>query len=564
MYVENIKKTVLRILLALGIVLGLGECPSICAQDSLSIDSTQVTEAIDSLSQSTETESTNVPTVHDSQSKESKDQWGHWGIHTLSIMLIGVLLALLLKQTKLAKQVSKAAEENKHAIQNKTQQQLIEQEFHLQNTIEESKARKETAERIQAELTAIKEERDEVKEKLEETIRQKVQGEEEIVEAKGKIEEVNQKLLEAETEIQELAPPVALFEQAKDGFQQSLASLAEEGMENDLMRIPEEKGQFNVWKEYLVQLTQDFENMVIHGMTKVLDDPKYFLTRDRKQLVFPFDKKERLKNEKLAEQLTNVFTQKTEIETIPNVNVRRTGIDEYRLEEENVPDALRNEIKHSVDGIRIGLRSLVNGRIKLLSLLSNTLEKSQGLQEYPKELSSSVLFEILWNEDLSHHEKQEQLTAKLKTEGDEIVQYNYKLANALSDMASWMEKKYFKLVQETLLKTINDLYRNRTALQKEREGKSQKDAAWLDVWQGIYPQLIQTLERYLKDRLHIQRIDTKVGDHYNPDVHRAVMETVKDPALEDGQIQHIEGYGYQYDHNKRIIVKEVDVIVVKN
>lgn len=350
---------------------------------------------------------------------------------------------------------------------------------------------------------------------------------------------------------------------------------SEEG-ETDFKVIHQAQSDFSRWKNYLIELHNSFENLHF-DLTEVVENDIYSIRKEDYVMCLPINMKNRKENfnalNKFSKVISNRLTKPDlmnnlhdSILSLQGVNVRKGGELDYFLINEDLPEDLLLFQKKLLNTLLLIFKNfLKTGRVTA-NLVAYALEAEVYVYEQLDYFKPDTLIEAIIS-------KKDTLIEQVLGQADNFLNSNYQAARKAEEIADELRKRYFLLLNKTLIKVYNELRDAKKYYEHFMETISHDSESIERIknWGGIYTQLKNIILEYLKDRLDIAKIPCKRGDEYNDQMHKPIAQSEPDEYLENNQVKRVVNEGFNWRPKEMLangsgymIVKPVDIIAVNN
>lgn len=338
----------------------------------------------------------------------------------------------------------------------------------------------------------------------------------------------------------------------------------------DKNRLDVARKRYFHWQSYVQKLLETYENDLLFEFTEILEKKRFHIVELKKMMIFPLTQNES-ENEKRVKGWVQNLSEEIEYLDIPKFSEALTGLNEvfvrrgtdgdYQLQESSLcvgmTPELRIFLKNFLNTLLIIYRQLRGKNFKeVFALFCGFLESDKKLHSPLQIPDIKKVMVKIFSEDPS-------LPLPLNPEHlDDLTKANYHQAQEVTDLADAIHKKYFEYLDKNLLRSLNNLKQTRANYFQTIGECFSEFQSELVSWGEIFESLINLLNQYLEEHLHIQVIPCKRGDPYDPDRNMPNGPVEMDDELGPHLIKSVDEDGYQYVHQaSTFIVKPTRVTV---
>jgi molecular chaperone GrpE (heat shock protein) len=335
--------------------------------------------------------------------------------------------------------------------------------------------------------------------------------------------------------------------------------------EKSIQTVADCRNKFNQLKSFLTHLAKTVDDDLIYEIIELLETID--VDKDDRLLTFPLDIKNHEQN---LTQLKQMAKDVSRIESIENfndllcihlVNVRNGSDLDYRMNDQAMDSDsnLKAFMKHQLNTLLLIIKQLDNKfKLSLNRMLIQTLELDHQLSIPLKTINTDSLVALWFDPATKDSDKKIQ---SVLSQADDIIRSNFSTASKLSEKVNQFEKRYFAFLNSHLIKPLLELF----SLHKSLKKRNVKNDLVVSKWVPMIESMIKIYMKYMKNVLSIEKISTKRGDIFDPDIHIPVSEGEPDSALDDNQIKSLISNGFIFKQKKQLVViRPAEVVVVKN
>ena len=375
---------------------------------------------------------------------------------------------------------------------------------------------------------------------------------------KFKIDENNQKTHKDQKKPEAID---SIYKQALEHFNK------QDGMK-DIETIKQVRSEYAFWESHFLALYGTFDDLY-NDLMDIIEEDLYSLVKEKRLMAFPIIFNDRSKNidnfnlliKHMTSELQNTDFSSAlpdNLMTIPGVNVRTSSELDYFFYELNDQPDIQAFIKQSMNTILLILKVLLKSKEYILKLTHDIMRMKDTIFKKIEFYDAFELINMIASRALNDN------LADMTKNLDPFIQENYKTARHSEELVDQLKKKYFSVVNRSIITAYNDLIKGEANFAKNALSYS-SHTAFLNSWQSIYTRQTEAILTYLEVNLKIKKIACEIGDRYDDDFHKPFDKSEKDDNLETDTIKTIMNEGFMMeDNDMKLVIKPVDVIVVNN
>ncbi len=431
--------------------------------------------------------------------------------------------------------------------------------------ITDEPAEKTGTEDIEAELQKVGE--------LEEAKSKCQSSESELKMLKSKYESSESKFETLKSKFERSESELQAYQDNFQKYNHNIARFEEEGGRKDYEIMEKAQTDFDRWKACLLKFVGSFDDLY-YDLMELIED-KANAWKPKRVMSFPINMRDKektfetmsalLKDMKKELDESGDFASKLpdNLLTLKGVNVRGGSDLDCFLADENFSRELLVLQKQSLNTILLTLKNLLKTPQEMLKVLEYALKAEEKVRKELHYFDPDDLAKALSS-------KEDTLLESILGETDRFLQENFKTARDAEEIADKFRKKYFDLINKTLIKTYNALgeasKHYRTSHESLRPNNS--EAPRIEKWKELYDSLQKSLSEYM-EKQDIKRIECKRGDEYDDQLHKPYGTAEPDEELANNRVKTIVNVGFKFSTGEDgdedgIVVKPTDIIVVNN